>query len=119
MSSGISVGVPVGPMTTTGSPGCRYAHSRLDTPISRVISERRPGFAIHPCAGERHALHQQRGAMAVGPHVRAQSLEVLQPVELPGMEMTRGGRRADDHLYNRRRQADHPLDRREELIVQT
>ena len=40
--SGISVGAPVGPITTTGSPFFRYAHSRLDTPSSSAMSDSSP-----------------------------------------------------------------------------
>src|SRR5947208_3230750 len=32
-SCGISVGAPVGPMTTTGSPGSRYAQSGAELPL--------------------------------------------------------------------------------------
>src|SRR5216684_1895032 len=39
---GISVGVPVGPITTTGSPGWSVAQRRDEPPISRMISESRP-----------------------------------------------------------------------------
>jgi len=40
--SGISVGVPVGPMSTTSSPGSKRAHSRLEPPISKTIIDNNP-----------------------------------------------------------------------------
>ena len=61
--SGISVGVPVGPMTTTGSPGFSSAQSRELPPISSTISESKPRFAIDPGAGQRDALHRQSRAV--------------------------------------------------------
>ena len=82
------------------------------------MSDSRPFSAIDPRAGQRDALHQQRRAVAVGPDVRAEALEILQPVELPGMEMPRRRRRAHDHLDDRRRQPDDSLDAREQLIVE-
>ena len=39
---GMSVGVPVGPMTTTGSPGLKAAHSRDEVPISRTMRLKSP-----------------------------------------------------------------------------
>src|SRR2546425_2277898 len=39
---GISVGVPVGPISTTGSPGRRYASRSAEPPISSAITEIRP-----------------------------------------------------------------------------
>ncbi len=47
--SGISVGVPVGPMRTISSPGSSMAHSRDEPPISSTMSE------IRPRAGSVHA----------------------------------------------------------------
>ena len=40
--SGISVGVPVGPITTTGSPGLQVRAQAARPPISSMISESRP-----------------------------------------------------------------------------
>ena len=42
--------------------------------------------------------------------LRAQAFEVLQPIELTGMEMPRRRRRAHDYFDDRRRQTDHLLD---------
>ncbi len=38
----ISVGAPVGPMSTTGSPGFSAAHSRDEEPISSTMVPSRP-----------------------------------------------------------------------------
>jgi hypothetical protein len=40
--SGISVGAPVGPMTTTSSPTGSVASRRVEVPISSAISESSP-----------------------------------------------------------------------------
>ena len=41
-SAGVSVGVPVGPISMTGSPGFSRAHRSDDPPISRTIVESSP-----------------------------------------------------------------------------
>ncbi len=38
----ISVGVPVGPINTTGSPGLSVAHKSADPPISNAINDTNP-----------------------------------------------------------------------------
>ena len=58
--SGRWVGAPVGPMTTTGSPSFSKAQSRLETPISRAIIERRP-FSLST-----HAPVRAHGSMRAG-----------------------------------------------------
>ena len=59
------------------------------------MSESRPCLAVDPGAGEGDALHEQRRDVIVGVHADAAALEVLQPVELPGMEVP-GRRRGPD-----------------------
>ena len=56
--------------------------------------------------------------MPVGANVRAETLEVLQPIELPGMKVTRRGRGTHDHFHDGRRQAHDPLHAREELMIE-
>jgi hypothetical protein len=98
---GVSVGVPVGPIRITGSPGFeqraevgRAAHLQHDgreRPRSRSTE-----------APVSEAFHRERV-----PSTRArQRLEVLQPVELPGLEGARRHRRATTTSTMVRRQAD-------------
>ena len=86
----------------------RHAHLERDQRQQALL-------AIDPRAGQRDAFHQQRRAVTVDLDVRAQPLEILQPVELPGMEVTRRGGRPHDHFDDRRRQPDDPLDARQQL----
>ena len=75
----ISVGVPVGPIRITGSPGlqhraqvARAAHLEHDDRDQALL-------AVHPGAGQREALHLQCACRA---RPAASDLEVLQAVEL-------------------------------------
>jgi hypothetical protein len=80
--AGISVGVPVGPITTTGSPGSqRRAQARAAAHLQHdqrqqalALSTHAPGRAPGPPSSARAARRGQR-------------LEVLQAEELPGLEV--------------------------------
>ena len=89
----------------------RHAHLQRD-------ERQQAGLAIHPGAGEGDALHQQRRDVIVGVHADTAALEVLQAVELARMEVPRRGRGPHDHLDDRRRQPRHPLDPRQQLVVE-
>ena len=89
----------------------RHAHLQRD-------ERQQAGLAIDPGAGEGDALHQQRRDVIVGVHADTAALEVLQPVELARMEVPRRGRGPHDHLDDRRGQPDHPLDPRQQLVVE-
>ena len=103
-------------MTTTGSPLLQVR----DQPARHAQLERdqrqQPLLLVDPRAGERDAFHQQRRRRPT--RARAQRLEVLQPVELPRMEVPRRRRRLDDHFDDRRRQPHDVLDARDELVVE-
>ncbi len=109
-----AVGVPVGPISTTGSPGRSRAQRSELPPISSTITETRPR------AGSVQAPVIARPSIAstVSPPALAQAggvrLEVLQAEELAGAEGARGGRRLDHHLDDVRRQAVHVMDARGE-----
>ena len=74
----ISVGVPVGPISTTGSPGFSSAQRSDEPPISSTIVETRP------CSRSTQAPVSARPSIArrVPSTTRRQRLEILQPVEL-------------------------------------
>ena len=89
----------------------RHAHFERDQRQQALLG-------IHPRAGQRDAFHQHRRDVIVDAHVRAEALEVLQAIELAGMEMPRRRGRAHDHFDDRRRQAHDLFDAREQLVVQ-
>ena len=61
--AGVSVGVPVGPIRITGSPGFSSAHRSDDPPISSTMVESNPCFAIDRRAGQRETFHGERGSV--------------------------------------------------------
>ncbi len=84
------VGVPVGPIRMTGSPGFNSAQRSDDPPISSTMVERSPCSSIDRSAGQREAFHGERRAIGA----RRERLEILQAIELPRLEGTRGERSA-------------------------
>ena len=99
------VGLPVGPISTTGSPGVeigaqigRAAHLEHDRRHqARRLSRRPAPVSARPSIGSRVA--------GSSPPRAGQGLEVLQAVELARLEPARRGGRLDDHFDDRRRQA--------------
>ena len=92
--------LPVGPISTTGSPGSSSAHK-----IGRAAHLEHDGrnqalLAVDPGAGQRQALHGEPRSVDLG----GQRLEVLQAVELPRREAARGRRRVHDDFDDGRRQ---------------
>ena len=73
---------------------------------------------VHPRAGQREALHQHPRPVRAGSEDGRCRFEVLQAVELAGLEVPGGGRRLDDHLDDGRRQPDDALDAGEEVVVE-
>ncbi len=107
----ISVGVPVGPIRITGSPGRSIAQTSELPPISSTITDTRPRGGVGPGAGHRQPLHAQHGRARGLVEARGEHLEVLQAVELAGAERAGGGGRADHDLDDGGRQAVHRMDR--------
>ena len=110
----ISVGVPVGPIRTTGSPGCSCAHRSDEPPISSTIVETRPrSRSTHAPVSARPSI-----ASRVPARTRGERFVVLQAVELARREARARPRRAHDDLDDRRRQPFDALDRRAQLAVE-
>ena len=110
----ISVGAPVGPISTTGSPGFSVAHRSDEPPISSTIVDTSPrSRSTQAPVSARPSIVSRVPARDGGAR-----LVVLQPVELAGREAARGGGRADDDLDDGRRQALDPLDGRAEVAVE-
>ncbi len=112
VSAWISVGVPVGPISTTGSPGLQQ-RAQVGTAAHLQHDHRHQAtLRIGPGAGHRQALHRQhgRGPTRFG-QPRGQHLVVLQPVELARAEGARGGRGTQHHLDDGRRQPVHRVHR--------
>ncbi len=111
---GVSVGVPVGPIRMTGSPGFSRAHRSDEPPISRTIVE------SSPLSRSTDAPVSARPSIAstVSPDRVGQGLVVLQPVELARLERPRRHRRPHDHLDDVRRQPDHLVHHGPQLVVQ-
>ncbi len=112
--AGISVGEPVGPISTTGSPGCSSAHKSDEPPISSTMVETRP------CSRSTQApvIASPSIARRVAVDGERVPLVVLQPIELAGPETARGRRRAHHHLDDRRREPDDLVHARTQLPVQ-
>ena len=74
----------------------------------------KPCVAIDPRAGQSQPFHLQPRAV----DERRQAFEILQPVELAGLESARRGRRPHHDLDDGRRETIHFVDARQELLVE-
>ncbi len=108
------MGVPVGPMSTTFSPGSSKEHSRLLPPISSTMSEIKPAVAIDPGPGQGDPFHGQLDAI----DLLRERFVVLQAIELAGMEIASGQRGTHHHLDDLMRQPQRIDHLGDELLVQ-
>ncbi len=105
---------PVGPMATTGSPGFRTEHRRVEPPISRAIIERSP----RPASTQAPVSAQGSISRGDASRSRGAGLQVLEAEELAGLEVARGGRRAYDDLDDGGGQAVHRDDPGGQIVLQ-
>ena len=89
----------------------RFAGLEVGAQVSRPAHLEHDGgeqalVLVDPRAGHRQAFHGQR--RAAGP--RGEGFEILQPVELPGLEAARGERRVQDHFDDGWREPLHFVD---------
>ena len=111
---GVSLGVPVGPIRITGSPGFSSAQRSDDPPISRTMVESSPfsrSTDAPVSARPFHAEHRVFGA-------RRERFVILQAIELARLERARGDRRAHDHFDDVRRQPDHIVHHGAQFVVE-
>ena len=73
-----------------------------------------PLVAVDPGAGEREAFHTEDRAV----NARRQGLEILQAIELAGLEAACGQRGLHHHFNDVRREADHVFDDGAQLGVE-
>ena len=106
--------MPVGPISTTGSPGSSSVQRSDEPPISSTIVETSPLLGVDPGARECQPLHREARSV----DGLRQRLEILQAVELPGTKAARRRGSADDDLDDRRRQPFDAHERRAELVVE-
>ena len=113
-SPAFRVGVPVGPIRITGSPGFSSAHRSDDPPISSTMVESNP-FSRSTDAPV-SASPSIASVVPFGP--RRQRFVILQPIELPRLERPRRHRRPHHHFHDVRRQPDHFVHHRAQFVVQ-
>ena len=123
----MSVGCPVGPIRMMGSFGSRAAHRRELPPISRTMVPRRPfsGSTQAPVSARPSMARRTRAWMAGMPDSlatevddRGEGLEVLQAVELAGLEFPRRHGRVHHDLDDVVGEAVHLVDAGDELVVE-
>ena len=105
----ISVGVPVGPISTTRSPGCSVAQRSELPPISSAMTEISPrSLSVQAPVIARPSIASRVRPQAGLLKRAAMHLVVLQAVELAGPEGAGGGRGAQHHLDDGRASGGSP-----------